>query len=202
MAITEERKLGSTWEWLNSAGNTSDNKEFYEEGLPLLPDIRSSEMYAEAVPAIPPALAIGEDNGIVKRVRMALTLDNSVPNRRAWVAVNPWQSGWSSGSFDIEQIMNQWLSKKDGPGYLPKIFGGSNGATEIPPLDSSSPVFYPRAGILTFGASRAEAGTAETSSIWIEGYIYIGKMQSDIAGGLDVGDADFVATYEAGKVAE
>jgi hypothetical protein len=180
MPITDARKLGSTWEWLNNVGNTSEGKEFYEEGLPLLPDIRSSEMYAEAVPQVTPTLAVGETSGVVKRVRMALTLDNSVPNRQAWVAVEPWASGWSSGSYDINTIMNRWLSKKDGPGYLPKFFGGTNGATEIPPLDNSSPVFYPRSGILTFGTARAETGTSPASSIWIEGYIYVGKMQNEL----------------------
>ena len=192
MAITDARKLGSVWEWLNSAGNTSEAKEFYEEGLPLFPDIRSSEMYAEAVPQVPPALAFGADDGIVKRVRMALTLDNSVPGKQAWVAVDPWATGWSSGAFDIATIMNKWLSKKDGAGYLPKFFGGSNGGTEIFPLDASSPVFYPRAGLLTFGATRAEAGTSTATSIWIEGYVYVGKMQSDMsvatAADIDIGD--------------
>lgn len=200
MEITDGRKLGSVFEWLNSAGNTSDNKEFYEEGLPLLPDIRSSEMYADAVPQVPPTLNFGEDDGIVKRVRMALTLDNSVPNKQAWVAVDPWASGWSSGNFDINTIMNKWLSKKDGPGYLPKIFGGANGATEIPPLDNSSPVFYPRAGILTFGSARSENGTATSSAIWIEGYVYVGRMQNEISGGAPEDyDADFVAVYNTAK---
>lgn len=198
MAITDERKLGSTWEWLNNAGNTSEGKEFYEEGLPLLPDIRSSEMYAEAIPQVPPSLNFGEDNGVVKRVRMALTLDNSVPGQKAWVAVDPWQSGWSSGAFDINQIMNRWLSKKDGLGYLPKFFGGANGDTEIPPLDNSSPVFYPRAGLLTFGAARPESGTAQSESIWIEAYLYVGRMMSDS----QEEDADFVAVYQAAKSAE
>ena len=203
MAITDERKLNTPFEWFNNAANTTESKEFYEEGLNLPPDIRSSEMYADAVPFQAPVLEFGEDDGVVKRVRMALTLDNSVPNRRAWVAVDPWSSGWSSGSYDPETIMNRWLSKKDGPSYLPKIFGGTNGASEIPPLDTSAPMFTPRAGILTFGASRAEAGTAEASSIWIEGYIYVGRMQSEIAEGasLDV-DADFVADYNAAKAAD
>ena len=206
MPITDARKLGSTWEWLNNVANTSDAKEFYEEGLPLLPDIRSSEMYAEAIPQVPPTLNFGETDAanIVKRVRMALTLDNSVPGKQAWVAVDPWASGWSSGSYDIATIMNKWLSKKDGAGYLPKIFGGSNGATEIFPLDASSPVFIPRAGLLTFGSARAEAGTSQATSIWIEGYIYVGKMQNEITGGsgeLDI-DADFVAVYNAAKVVQ
>ena len=201
MPITDARKLGSTWEWLNNAGNTSEGKEFYEEGLPLLPDIRSSEMYAKAIPQVPPTLNFDETSGVVKRVRMALTLDNSVPNKQAWVAVDPWASGWSSGSYDITTIMNRWLSKKDGAGYLPKFFGGSNGATEIFPLDATSPVFIPRAGLLTFGSTRSEAGTSQATSIWIEGYVYVGKMQSEMSGiDADV-DADFVAVYNAAKVA-
>ena len=199
MPITDARKLGSTWEWLNNAGNTSEGKEFYEEGLPLLPDIRSSEIYAEAVPQVPPTLNFGETSGVVKRIRMALTLDNSVPNKQAWVAVNPWASGWSSGSYDIATIMNRWLSKKDGAGYLPKFFGGSNGGTEIFPLDASSPVFIPRAGLLTFGSTRSETGASQATSIWIEGYIYVGKMQSEM-GGIDADiNANFVAIYEAAK---
>lgn len=201
MPITDARKLGSTWEWLNNAGNTSEGKEFYEEGLPLLPDIRASEMYAEAIPQVPPTLNFGETSGVVKRVRMALTLDNSVPNKQAWVAVDPWVSGWSSGSYDIATIMNRWLSKKDGAGYLPKFFGGSNGATEIFPLDASSPVFIPRAGLLTFGSARAETGTSQASSIWIEGYVYVGKMQSEISGADADIEANFVEVYNAAKAA-
>lgn len=245
--ITDARKLGATFEALNSVGNTSQAKEFYEEALPLLPDVRSSEIYADPVPPVPPALEFGEDNGIVKRVRMALTLDNSVPNKQTWVAVDQWTADWSSGSFDVSSIMNRWLSKKDGLGYLPKIFGGINGDTEIPPLDPSAPIFYPRAGILNFGDSnslaavnvltaeamhlgeevtagqvtqvsdgmhseselyeqdfysQADAGTEAASSIWIEGYIYVGRMQSDIAGGTGETpdyDADFVLVYNQAK---
>lgn len=200
MAITDNRKLGTAFEATTSTANTTENKAFYEEGVSLPPDIRSSEMYAEAVPYTPPTLAFGEDNGIVKRVRMALTLDNSVNDKRAWLTVNPWASGWSSGSYDPETLMNRWLSNKDGPGYLPKIFGGSNGDSEIPPLDATAPMFTPRSGLLTFGSARSEAGTSESTSIWIEGYVYVGKMQNEI-GGLDDIDADFLADYNGAKTA-
>lgn len=200
MSITDSRKLGSTWEWLNNVANTSDAKEFYEEGLPFLPDIRASEVFAEPVPPVPPTLNFGQTDsaGVVKRVRMALTLDNSVPNRRAWVAVNPWQAGWSSGSYDINTIMNRWLSKKDGAGYLPRFYGGTNGITEIFPLDATTPVFLPRAGVLTFGSARSEAGTSQATSIWIEGYYYVGKLLSET---FDA-DADFVAVYNAAKAGQ
>lgn len=201
MSIKQERKIGSTWEQLNNVANTTDAKEFYEEGLPLLPDISASEVFGEAIPAIPPELAFGEESGVVKRVRMALTLDNTVNGNRAWVAVDPWQQGWSSGDYDINQVMNRWISKKHGNRYLPKFFGGVNGTNEIPPLDTSNPVFSPRSGVLTFGSNRSENGLGQSTSVWIEGYIYVGKMMDEMSGSADIDIGDPVAEYKAAKAA-
>lgn len=190
----------AAWKWLQGVANTNDNKQFYEEGLALLMDVGADEVYASPIPTTPPTLALGATSadGVIKRVRMALTLDNSVPGNQAWVAVNPWALGWSSGSYDITQVMNKWVAPKHGPGYLPTFWGGGGGTTGIPPGDVSGPIFYPRAGLLTFQNTRSENGLAQATSIWVEGYVYTGLMQSDINSYL-MQDHDFLATYLAAR---
>ncbi len=191
MAISESVKLNSPWELGNAKTNTSGGKEFYEEGMPLSPHVTPDKQFGETLPETLPVLQFGETDatGLVKRVRMALTLDNSVPGRESWFAVDPWQSGWSSGSYDLNQMMSRWLSTADRPFFGVKLFGGTNGDTEIPPLDNSSPVFTARAGLARFvdGGRPNEAGTAQSNSIWIEGYYYTGLMLDEVVA--QAGDA-------------
>ena len=199
MAISNTTQVGSSWEALLDAANTSPNKAVYEEALRISPNVRAGEIFGESIPVLTTALANGATEGVLRKVRMALTLDNSV-GRTAWVAVNPWAAGWSSGNYDPATIMRRWLSKKDGDLFMPRYFGGANGATEIPPLDDSSPVFYPTAGLLAFESARSELGTAQTNSIWLEAYYYEGKMLSEMIGYSSPIDADFVATCHAAKL--
>lgn len=184
MAIPESVKINSPWELGNAKTNTSGGKEFYEEGVALSPHVTPDKQFGEALPDTLPVLNFGETDasGLVKRVRMPLTLDNSVPGRESWFAVDPWQSGWSSGAYDLNEMMTRWLSTADRPFFGVKLFGGTNGDTEIPPLDDSSPVFTARAGLARFvdGGRPGEAGTAQSNSIWIEGYYYVGKMLDEV----------------------
>lgn len=181
MAIPDSVKLNSPWELGNAKTNTSGGKEFFEEGVALSPHVTPDKQFGEPLPSTLPVLAFGESNGVVKRIRMALTLDNSVPGQESWFAVDPWQSGWSSGSYDLEQMMSRWLSTADRAFFGVKLFGGTNGDTEIPPLDNSGPVFTARAGLARFvSGGRPELGTSETTSIWLEGYYYTGLMLDEV----------------------
>ncbi len=208
MAIADSVKINSPWELGNAKANTSGGKEFYEEGVALPPHVTPDKMFGEALPDSLPELAFGETDasGTVKRIRMALTLDNSVPGQESWFTVDPWQSGWSSGSYDISQLMTRWLSTADRPFFGVRLFGGNNGDTEIPPLDTSGPVFTARGGLARFvsGGRPAEAGTSVANSIWIEGYYYVGKMLDEVVADVEAGDVDvdFVETYNAAKSGE
>lgn len=198
MAIPDSVKINSPWELGNAKANTSGGKEFYEEGVALPPHVTPDKQFGEALPNALPVLAMGEESGVVRRVRMPLTLDNSVPGNESWFAIDPWQSGWSSGAYDPSQLMTRWLSTADRPFFGVKLFGGNNGDTEIPPLDSSKPVFTARGGLARFIEGRPEAGTSQVTAIWIEGYYYTGKMLDEVIANPDI-EADFVATYNAAK---
>lgn len=182
MAISDKVKINTPWELGNAKANTSDGKEYYEEGVALSPHVTPDKQFGEALPAELPTLEFGETDasGTVQRVRMALTLDNSVPGQESWFAKDPWESGWASSPTEV--IMNRFLSTADRPFFVTKLFGGNNGDTEIPPLDDSGPVFTARAGLARFtnGGRPSEAGTSEATSIWVEGYYYVGKMLNEV----------------------
>lgn len=173
MPISDTRKLNTPWESLLSKANTSDSKEFYEEALPSYLDVHPAEQFGSAIPKIPPVLSFGQTLEGIKRVRMPLTRDNSTPT--GWVLLETWKSGWSSGSVAANDvILTTGIGQKYGDGYLPTLWGGSSGNTQIFPLDPSSPVVKLRDGTVVTGSLRAETGTTQVNSLWIEFYVFAG----------------------------
>lgn len=184
MAVNDNAKLNTSWEYVFDKVNTSEGKESYEEAVSL-----DRRQFGEAIPTDFAELAFGESeaSGKVRRLRVPLSLDNSATGRQAWfLLIDPetrlpaWKSGWSSGSMVAGEINTRLLSEADNPRFRWKLFGGTNGGTEIFPLDASNPVITPRGGLARFVNGRAELGTTQATSIWAELYDYEGMMLDEV----------------------
>lgn len=182
MAVNDNAKLNTSWEYVFDKVNTSEGKESYEEAVSI-----DRRQFGERIPTDFDELAFGESSGVVRRLRVPLTLDNSATGRQSWfLLIDPetraptWKSGWSSGGMIPGEINTQLLSEGDHSRFRWKLFGGTNGGTEIFPLDASSPVITPRGGLARFVNGRSELGTTQANSIWAELYDYSGMMLDEV----------------------
>ena len=184
MAVNDNAKLNTSWEYVFDTVNTSEGKESYEEAAKI-----DRRLFGEPIPTDFnfQSLAFGDSHGVVRRLRVPLTLDNSATNRQAWfLLIDPvtrlpiWKAGWSSGSMVPGEINTRLLSEADHPMFRWKLFGGTNGNTEIFPLDASSPVITPRGGLARFVNGRSELGTTQANSIWAEVPDYTGMMLDEV----------------------
>ncbi len=182
MAVNDNAKLNTSWEYVFDTVNTSEGKESYEEAAKI-----DRRLFGEPIPIDFTDPAFGSSFGVVRRLRVPLTLDNSATNRQAWfLLIDPvtrlpaWKSGWSSGGMVAGEINTRLLSDADHSRFRWKLFGGSNGNTEIYPLDASSPVLTPRGGLARFVNGRSELGTTQANSIWAELYDYTGLMLDEV----------------------
>lgn len=191
MPVNDNAKLNTSWEYVFDKVNTSEGKESYEEAASL-----DRVAFGEAIPTDFAELAFGatEPLGLVRRLRVPLTLDNSATNRQAWfLLIDPetraptWKQGWSSGAMIPGEINTRLLSEADHPRFRWKLFGGTNGGTDIYPLDASSPVITPRGGLVRFVNGRTELGTTQANSIWAELYDYGGMMLPEVLESLKTG---------------
>ena len=182
MAVNDNAKLNTSWEYVFDTVNTSEGKESYEEAAKI-----DRRLFGEPIPTDFTDPAFGGSFGVVRRLRVPLTLDNSATSRQAWfLLIDPatrlptWKAGWSSGSMVAGEINTRLLSDADHSRFRWKLFGGSNGNTEIYPLDASSPVITPRGGLARFVNGRSELGTTQANSIWAELYDYTGLMLDEV----------------------
>lgn len=208
MAVNDNAKLNTSWEYVFDKVNTSDAKESYEEAASL-----DRGQFGESIPTDFAELTFGatEPSGKVRRLRVPLTLDNSATGRQSWfLLIDPatrsptWKSGWSSGSMVAGEIDTRLLSEADNARFRWKLFGGTSGNTEIFPLDASSPVMTPRGGLARFVNGRSELGTTQANSIWVELYDYTGMMLDEVLESLknaatDINIGDPVNIYMAAR---
>ena len=175
---TDETKLRKTWKALQNKGDTSAGKKFFEERIPFTPVLHANEIWADEVPNTPPA----NTTSTIKKWypgdlgRLVLTRDRSVPDAKAWVALETWQSNWESGSGNVSQILKDFVSPKFGQEYEVRVYKGDG--TRIYPLDDVSWVFDYGSGILTFEQDPGESGDTQAESIQIEVYQYVGEKVS------------------------
>lgn len=178
---TESQKTEIVWEAHNARSNTSTGKKYFEETVSRAYEVSSSDIFAEPVPASPPA----NTTDVVKKHYpsgeggdglIEMTVDRSVGGNVSWVALPTHSNNWSSGSADTTQILRGFISPKHGAQYLVKVIDGND--NEIPQLDSSDWYFDYMAGVLTFNgvSSRPESGNTPADSIKIKVYQYVGKM--------------------------
>lgn len=177
--ILDSTKIDKLFKSLFNKARTSANKAYYEETIPTVPDLHADEIYLNPIPATPPT----SDTSIVKlytsSAALTLTKDQSVGNNKAWVVLPAWQTGWSSGSDDVSQVMKNFISPKYGVGYGVKVYFGNG--TRIPELDNLNWMFDYKAGVLTFENDPGVDGATVGNSIKIEVYQYVGQTVANAA---------------------
>lgn len=186
MSLTLEDKVDYLFKQSQSKSRGANELAFYEENIPTALEVHADAVFAEPLPK--PAPAASTD--IVKKFFPAneggegwitMTMDRAVNGGRKWVALDTFESVWSSGSGDVSRVMSNFVSNSYDKTYIVKVFDGND--NRIAELDASAWLFNYRAGVLTFETNRPEGGTSESDCIKIKVYQYTGKMQSDVLGG-------------------
>lgn len=176
-------KIDRLFKWMFLRARGDSNSQYFEENIPTGFDVHASEVYAEAIPSIPPSAT----SSVVKKWYPAgesgdgwivLTRDKKYNGGRVWVALDSWNANWSSGSGNITQILKNFVSPKYGNQYVIRVYDGSN--TLIPELDNSSWLFDYKAGVLTFETDRAEIGATQADCIKIKIYQYVGNFLDNV----------------------
>lgn len=175
MALNDSQKLDFVWKWMQSRSRGVNASNYFEENIPMSTDVHAKDVFTEVIPPAPPSstnLVIKKwyagDAGVIN-----LTVDRKYPGNRVWVALDSFEGTWSSGSGDVNRVLQNFVSPRYGSQYVVKVYDGAGNA--IPELDDSTWTFNYRSGVLTFEVDRAENGNSTAACIKIAVYQYVGK---------------------------
>jgi hypothetical protein len=148
---------------------TSDDKSWFEEGYGREPSVKASEIWADAIPTVPPNDIHAESN-VIKYVDINMTEDFTTPNHKAWFACQ-FQGILSSRFYDFIAPSKTYSEK-----YLVDITDADG-----KPLKMGAEIdwnFDYSNGILTFRNS----GVPYKAPFRLKGWRYIGKK--GVTGGI------------------